>query len=113
MRANVLHTSNQWNRVTCFVVAALCVGHAVGVRGQAAEIRLVAGTAPSPSDITTTLPPSETFFLNDAGFVVEIWGQTSDPNGLSSVSADITFGATLASVTGITHFLQTRLQLTL
>jgi hypothetical protein len=55
------------------------------------------------SDTVTTLPTSSTHFLNDASFVVEVWAQTTDARGLSSVSADVAFTATRASVTGITH----------
>jgi hypothetical protein len=84
--------------------AALCV-LAVGGNafGQSADLRLVALTSPGASDTITTLPASESFLLDDAPFVVELWAQTTHVNGLSSVSADMTFTAALANVTGITH----------
>lgn len=80
--------------------SVLCVqqGHA-----QTADIELVALTAPSASDATVTLPTSESHFLNSAAFFVEVWAQATDVNGLSSVSADLSFGPTLANVTAITH----------
>ena len=82
-----------------FVVAV----HAPGVLAQTAEIRLVALPSVSGLDTVTTLPTSAPRFLNDASFVVEVWAQTTHANGLSSVSADIAFTNTLASVASITH----------
>ena len=81
----------------------LGLAHPPEALAQTAEIRLVALASASGSDTVTTLPTSSTQFLNDASFVVEVWAQTTDARGLSSVSADIAFTGTLASVTNITH----------
>jgi len=85
------------------VAAALCVMYADAAWGQTAEIRLVAPANPSPSDVVATLPTSQSYYLNDAVFVVEVWAQTSNSNGLSSVSADVSFDPALANLTAITH----------
>jgi len=83
--------------------AFVVVVHTPGVPAQTAEIRLAALPAASTSDTVTTLPTSSTQFLNDASFVVEVWVQTTNVNGLSSVSADIAFTSALADGTNITH----------
>lgn len=74
-----------------------------GVMAQTAEIRLLALPSASSSDSVTTLPASSLRFLDDASFVVEVWAQTTDNRGLSSVSSDVTFTDTLADITNISH----------
>ncbi|MCI0493044.1 MAG: hypothetical protein L0Z07_08920 [Planctomycetes bacterium] len=79
------------------------LAQASGVSAQTAEIRLVALPSASLSDSVTTLPTSSIRFLEDAPFIVEVWAQTPDNRGLSSVSADFTFTSTLANITNIAH----------
>jgi len=83
--------------------AAAMIVHVSGVPAQTAEIRLVALPSESPSDTVAILPNSSARFLTDGNFVVEVWAQTADARGLSSVSSDIAFTNTLASITSITH----------
>jgi hypothetical protein len=77
--------------------------HTPELLAQTAEIRLVALPSAGASDSAAIPPTSSPRFLNDASFVVEVWAQTTDARGLSSVSADIAFTGALADVTNITH----------
>ncbi|MFH1108834.1 MAG: DNRLRE domain-containing protein [Planctomycetota bacterium] len=67
-----------------------------------ATIALVPRDTPSPTDTVTVLPTSVTEYLPNDTFFVEVWAQTSEPNGFQSVSADITFNNTVLSGQGIT-----------
>jgi hypothetical protein len=67
------------------------------------EIVIVALAAPSATDEVTTLPTSlSTVDVADA-FVLEMWVQTGDPNGFSSVGLDLSFDASVVNGTAITH----------
>jgi len=103
MQRAIQHRTNAGSLYGAVAFAFLGVVHAPEVLAQTAEIRLVALPSASASDTVTTLPASSTPFLNDASFVFEVWAQTTDARGLSSVSADIAFTGTLADVTNITH----------
>jgi len=71
--------------------------------GTIATIELVPVGAASPSDTVATLPTGLTVVEPGATFVIEVWAQTIDSQGLSSVSATLSFDPTIAVVTGITH----------
>lgn len=87
-----------------FAVATICILLiASTTRAQTAELRLVARSTPSGSDVTTGLPASEAHFGMGATFYIEIWTQTTHTNGLSSVSLDIAYNASLAHAVTITH----------
>ena len=67
------------------------------------EVRPIAVSTPSGSDAATSLPASQSYFGAGATFYVEIWAQTTHPNGLSSISLDLTYNANLATAEAITH----------
>ena len=77
--------------------------HAAAQGGTVAVIELVPLRAPSPGDTTTELPaPLDQVDLGES-FVVEVWAQTDDSQGLSSVSTTISFDPAVAVVDGVTH----------
>lgn len=92
------------------VFAALLSPYAMSPAGTAAaeevlsaDLRLVALRAPSSEDVTATLPTPMVDIGAFATFYVELWARTSEPDGLSQVSADISFDPAMVSVNGITH----------
>ncbi|MFQ5462536.1 MAG: hypothetical protein ACE5E5_07910 [Phycisphaerae bacterium] len=69
--------------------------------GSSVAVALVPRSAAGPVDQTAALPQPETAWAPGSALVIEVWAQTVDPNGLSSVSIDVAFGTNL-SVTGVT-----------
>jgi len=67
------------------------------------DIRFVVRTSPSGSDTAASLPSSVTAAKTGTTLYVEVWAQTTHANGLTSVSADITYTVPLGSVQSITH----------
>jgi hypothetical protein len=70
--------------------------------GGTVDVALVPRLAAGAVDQASTLPAAETAVMPGSTFVVEIWAQTIDPNGLSSISLDVVFSPNV-SVTGVTH----------
>ncbi len=85
------------------VCVAACLSAATRASGTVATIELVTLATAGPNDDVAILPTSESVFLPGTTFFVEVWAQTTDPNGLSSVSLDITYDTSLASAASITH----------
>ena len=71
--------------------------------GAVVDINLVALSAASGSDTASSLPASQSTVAPGSTFFVEVWAQTTHPNGLTSVSLDIAFDSTLATGVSITH----------
>ncbi|MCO6439044.1 MAG: hypothetical protein J5J06_18280 [Phycisphaerae bacterium] len=104
MRPSKRLQSSGWYSLAVNIVVLVCTLASIqAAQGQTVSLELAALGAPSSSDIASAPPESESLFLDDATFVVELWVQTANANGLSSVSADISFDALLADVTAITH----------
>jgi hypothetical protein len=78
------------------VLPAFCLGLvAHDALAQQATISLVTLQTPSPTDEVTTLPTSETMYQVNDIFYVEIWAQTPDPSGFTSVIVNLEFDSTL------------------
>lgn len=104
MRPSKRLQSSGWYSLAVNIVVLVCTLASIqAAQGQTVSLELAALGAPSSSDIASAPPESESLFLDDATFVVELWVQTANANGLSSVSADISFDAVLADVTAITQ----------
>lgn len=71
--------------------------------GTSATVELVALSGASPGDIVATLPTRQAIFAPGTTFFVEVWAQTGNIDGLSSVSVDVAFDAGLATVVSVTH----------
>lgn len=71
--------------------------------GAPAEIRLIVVASPSPSDVTATLPPTLSYVHESTPFYCEVWAQTTNASGLSSVSLDLLFDPVLVSGVSIIH----------
>jgi len=71
--------------------------------GQTVDVELVCLASPSAADTSASVPTTVAELLNDASFVVEVWAQTTDSAGLSSASLDLSYDATLANGTLLTH----------
>jgi len=69
--------------------------------GGLVSVALIPRSAAGPGDQTAALPTPETGWLPGSIPVVEVWAQTVDSSGLSSVSVDVAFTSNL-SVTGVT-----------
>ncbi len=87
-------------------VAALTLAVAVPSEALAVirvTIRPVTLPAAGASNTAATLPTSQTQYLPGQNFVVELWAQTTEPNGLSSVTVDLNFVNTVVTAQTITH----------
>ncbi len=71
--------------------------------GTIASIELIPVGSASPDDTASALPTALAVVEPGATFAVEVWAQTIDSPGLSSVSATLSFDPSIAEVTGITH----------
>lgn len=71
--------------------------------GTSATVELVALLGAGPADVVTTLPTPQPIFAPGTTFFVEVWAQTGNIDGLSSVSIDVAFDAGLATVVSVTH----------
>lgn len=87
------------------VVCTAIVSITLSTAGRAAnvDIALVVRHAPGANDQENVLPASELPVGGGPTFFVELWAQTSDPNGLSQVSADIVFDPASLNVVGVDH----------
>ncbi|MCH8852622.1 MAG: hypothetical protein IID41_08185 [Planctomycetes bacterium] len=85
------------------VCVAVCLSAATRAAGAVATIELVTLAAASPDDQVSILPTSQSVFAPGTTFFVEVWAQTTDSNGLSSVSIDSTYNTNFVSAVGITH----------
>ncbi len=91
------------NMTPCLVAMAL-----VGVLSTDAlavirvTIRPVTRQVASASDTAATLPTAQTQFVPGENFVAELWAQTTEVNGLSSVTVDLTFINTVVAAQTIT-----------
>jgi hypothetical protein len=81
------------------VTAAFAVLSFAGgfLQAEPAEFRLTALPAPSASDVSTTVPASQTEFEVGASIFLEVWVQTTEDAGLSSASVDLSYDSTLAT----------------
>lgn len=93
-------SSTQLAVVVCM---AVCSSAATRASGAVATIELVTLAAAGPDDSVAILPTSEGALEPGSTFFVEVWAQTTNSNGLSSVSIDITYSTSLASAVSITH----------
>ncbi len=66
-------------------------------------IRPITLQSAGPSDTAATLPTAQTQYLPGETFVVELWAQTTETNGLSSVTVDMSFVNTVVTAQSITH----------
>jgi len=86
--------------------AAAAVGLMIGSGGPLmaapTEFRLAALSAPSGSETSASVPASQFNFALGSSIYLEVWVQTTDPNGLSSASLDLTFDPALAGGIAIT-----------
>ncbi len=64
---------------------------------------LVPRLSASGSDTGITLPSSQTTFGLNSPFVIEVWVQTTQAAGLSSVSLDMVYDISILNVNGVTH----------
>ena len=88
----------------CGVAFIFALAHgAEETLGAIVDINLVILSAPSGSDTGSSLPVSQSVAAPGSTFFVEVWAQTTHPNGLTSVSLDIAFDSTLATGVSITH----------
>ena len=71
--------------------------------GAIVDINLVVLSAPSGSDTIASLPASQSTAAPGSAFFVEVWAQTTHPNGFTSVSLDMAFDSTLATGVSVTH----------
>lgn len=99
-------STRQW-LLTGAAILATCASTSVVTAGQprggsAATVALVPLTAAGPDDRLSALPTAEHYAALGGTFIVEVWAQTADPAGLSSVSTDIAFDTTV-SVNSVTH----------
>lgn len=91
-------------RTVCAFILTILVSPAVSLGiGTVAVIELVPQLAASADDVTMTLPTALTQVEVGDSFVIEVWAQTLEPQGLSSVSTSIGYDSTLAEVTNVTH----------
>lgn len=104
---NLIWTWNQNRAIGTIVVLFGCVYTVAAVpvarAGAPATIELVSLPSPSAGDTSPTLPASQEAFDLGTTFFVEVWVQTGNTNGLSSVSVDVDFDASLVSGAGITY----------
>ncbi len=92
-----------WSHAFSAVLLALFVTPLTPAIGQVAFVELIPLQAASASDTTTTLPTALKQLDLGQAFVVEVWAQTSDTQGLSSVSTTIQYDPAIATVTGVIH----------
>ncbi|MFQ5494952.1 MAG: hypothetical protein ACE5EX_06185, partial [Phycisphaerae bacterium] len=88
-------------RVVATAFLAVLPAEALGV--IRVTIRPVTLATAGPADAAATLPTSQTQFVPGESFVVELWAQTTETNGLSSVTVDLTFVNTVVTAQSLTH----------
>ncbi len=71
--------------------------------GIMAAIELRAVSESGVDDVVSALSDSQDIFAPGSTIFVEVWAQTSQSNGFSSVSADVIFDPGLARVESVTH----------
>ncbi len=97
---------NAWLQRPWLVLLALAaapVFPAAAQGGTGTHVELIPLPVAGTSDTTTTLPVAVSQVDSGGSFVVEVWAQTDDPQGLSSVSTTIQFTQSVAMVSGVTH----------
>jgi hypothetical protein len=72
-------------------------------RGAVVDFQLTALSTPGGSDTAATVPASQSSFSLGSSIFLEVWGQTTNPNGLSSASLDLVFNSSLATAVSVTH----------
>ncbi len=85
---------------TAALVAAVSTDANAVVR---VTIQPVTRQTAGPSDTAATLPTAQTQFVPGETFVVELWAQTTQTSGLSSVTVDLSFLNTVVTAQSITH----------
>ncbi len=92
-----------WRPFVGTAMLAMLIALPSQAAGQVATIELVPVSAAGPSDTAVALPSP--LGQADVGqlFVVEVWAQTTDSQGLSSVSATLQFDPAVAVVNTVTH----------
>lgn len=65
--------------------------------GTLVTIELVALAEAGLADEVTALPTSQESYPTGSSVFLEVWAQTTDPNGLTSVSLDLQFGPALSA----------------
>ncbi len=82
----------------------VCASHSwAGGPPSIVQIELVATDAPSIDEELPAPPVSEVAFGVRDVFFVEMWAQTTDVSGLSSITTDIHFDPALLQVMGVVH----------
>ncbi len=93
------------NRISMTIVA-FTLAAAISTEAMAVirvTVRPVTLQAASAGDTSATLPTSQTQFTPGQSFVLELWAQTTETNGLSSVTVDMSFVNTVVTAQTITH----------
>ncbi len=70
--------------------------------GQVA-VEVLALPAASINEEMTALPPSQTLFALGDTFYLEVWAQTTEPNGFATVGVDLTFDPSFTTAGIVTH----------
>lgn len=84
-------------------MTAVCLAVASAAKGAVVDFQLTALTAPSGSDVASTVPPSQNSFALTSSIFLEVWAQTSNSNGVSSASVDLLFNSSLTTAVSVTH----------
>lgn len=85
----------------CTAVVFLVVASAAS--GGVVDFQLTALSAPSGIDTTVTVPTSQPAFALGSSIFLEVWVQTSNPNGVSSASLDLLFNSSLTTAVSVAH----------
>lgn len=98
MNVTKAHTAFYSSCVIIFAVMS-------GPRAIAAVVDFQLSTLSAPSALNTagSVPASQTAFALGASIYLEVWAQTTHPNGLSSASLDISFDSPRVSAATVTH----------
>jgi hypothetical protein len=105
MRSNIERRNGRRGYcIACAATSVFVLMHGAGeTLGAIVDINLVVLSAPSGSDTVASLPASQSTVGPGSAFFVEVWAQTTHPNGFTSVSLDIAFDSVLATGVSITH----------
>lgn len=95
---------SRWKGILVACALCLCMGTATTAVGALVDIALVALDTPSTGDgPIATLPISLTQVDVGATFYVEVWAQTTDSRGLSTVFVDIPFDSCRVTAVSLTN----------
>ncbi|MFQ5463811.1 MAG: hypothetical protein ACE5E5_14435, partial [Phycisphaerae bacterium] len=95
-----------FGKAVTVLMAGVAVCALLPVQAEAqivATLRVVALNSPSAVDQAATLPVVQAEYTPGDTFFLELWAQTTQTTGFSSVTADITFNPAVAIAQNITH----------